>query len=100
MMLDAGANVILCTKGIDDMTLKYFVEAGAIACRRVPKDDLRRIAKSTGAQILLTLADMEGNESFDPECLGTAGEVCEDRVCDDDMIILKVGGRCSSPIQL
>ncbi len=40
-MLDAGANVILTTKGIDDMALKYFVEAGAIACRRVPKDDLK-----------------------------------------------------------
>lgn len=37
----AGANVILTTKGIDDMALKYFVEAGAIAVRRVPKDDLK-----------------------------------------------------------
>ena len=33
MMLEAGANVILTTKGIDDMALKYFVEAGALACR-------------------------------------------------------------------
>lgn len=40
-VLDAGANVVLTTKGIDDMSLKYFVEAGVIACRRVPKDDLR-----------------------------------------------------------
>lgn len=40
-ILDSGANVILTTKGIDDMALKYFVEAGAIACRRVPKDDLK-----------------------------------------------------------
>jgi T-complex protein 1 subunit alpha len=40
-ILGAGANVILTTKGIDDMSLKYFVEAGAIACRRVPKEDLR-----------------------------------------------------------
>merc|ERR1712216_494516 len=59
---------------------------GAIACRRVPKDDLRRVAKATGAQILLTLADMEGAETFDPACLGTCGEVCEDRVSDDDML--------------
>lgn len=42
-ILDAGANVILTTKGIDDMSLKYFVEAGAIACRRVPKEDLRSV---------------------------------------------------------
>jgi T-complex protein 1 subunit alpha len=41
MILAAGANVILTTKGIDDTALKYFVEAGAIACRRVPKDDLK-----------------------------------------------------------
>lgn len=40
-ILAAGANVILTTKGIDDMALKYFVEAGAIACRRVEKDDLK-----------------------------------------------------------
>lgn len=40
-IMDAGANVVLTTKGIDDMSLKYFVEAGAIAVRRVPKDDLR-----------------------------------------------------------
>lgn len=40
-LLDAGANVILTTKGIDDMALKYFVEAGAMACRRVPKEDLK-----------------------------------------------------------
>lgn len=44
-ILAAGANVIFCSKGIDDMSLKYFVEAGAIACRRVPKEDLRRIAR-------------------------------------------------------
>jgi T-complex protein 1 subunit alpha len=37
----AGANVVLTTKGIDDMTLKYFVEAGVLAARRVPKDDLK-----------------------------------------------------------
>ena len=89
MMIDGGANVILCSKGVDDMALKYFVEAGCIACRRVPKDDLRRVAKATGAQILLTLADMEGNETFDPESLGSCAEVCEERVSDDDMIVLK-----------
>ena len=32
---------------------------------------------------------MEGGETFDPACLGSCGEVCEERVSDDDMIILK-----------
>jgi T-complex protein 1 subunit alpha len=34
-LLAAGANVVLTTKGIDDLCAKYFVEAGALACRRV-----------------------------------------------------------------
>ena len=34
-ILQTGANVVLTTKGIDDVCLKYFVEAGAIAARRV-----------------------------------------------------------------
>ena len=87
-ILDAGANVILTTKGIDDMCLKYFVEAGAIACRRVPKDDMRRIARMTGATIVSTLADVEGDESFDPQCLGCASRVYEDSISDSDMMII------------
>ncbi len=35
----------------------------------------RRIAKATGATMVLTLADMDGNESFDPSLLGAAEEV-------------------------
>merc|ERR1719218_554266 len=62
LLINAGANVILTTKGIDDMALKYFVEAGAIAVRRCKKEDLRRIAKLTGGTLMITLADMEGNE--------------------------------------
>lgn len=92
LLLNAGANVILTTKGIDDMALKYFVEAGAIACRRVPKEDLRRVAKATGASVITTFGDMEGNESFDASSLGTAAEVREERVCDDDMILIRGTG--------
>lgn len=29
--------------------MQYFVEAGAIAVRRVPKEDMRHVAKATGA---------------------------------------------------
>ena len=35
----------------------------------------RRIAKSTGATVVSTLADLDGNESFDASSLGTAEEV-------------------------
>ena len=91
LLLKAGANVILTTKGIDDMALKYFVEANAIALRRCKKEDLRRIAKLTGGTLMITLADMEGDESFGPEMLGTADEVIEERIADDDHLIIKGG---------
>jgi len=95
LLLNAGANVILTTKGIDDMAIKYFVEAGALAVRRVKKDDLRRIAKLTGGTLMITFADMEGNESFSPDMLGTADEVIEERIADDDHLVIK-GGKTQS----
>lgn len=49
-ILSAGATVVLTTGGIDDMCLKYFVDAGAMAVRRVLKKDLKRIAKATGGR--------------------------------------------------
>jgi len=98
LLINAGANVILTTKGIDDMALKYFVEANCIALRRVKKDDLRRIAKLTGGTLMITLADMEGEESFDASMLGSAEEVSEERICDDDHLVISGGKtqRCCS----
>ncbi|KAK3799968.1 hypothetical protein RRG08_002382 [Elysia crispata] len=88
-ILAAGANVILTTGGIDDLCLKYFVEAGAMAVRRCKKVDLKRIAKATGATFMMTLANMEGEESFEPAYLGHAEEVVQERICDDELIIIK-----------
>jgi T-complex protein 1 subunit alpha len=85
-IIDAGANVILTTKGIDDLCLKYFVEAGAIAARRCNKEDLKRLAKATGGKLVVTMADMEGNETFDASYLGTAETVKEERVGDGELL--------------
>ena len=65
MILKSGANVIFTTKGIDDLCLKHFIDKGAMAVRRCKKEDLRRIAKATGAQMVSTLADMNGDEVFE-----------------------------------
>jgi hypothetical protein len=35
----------------------------------------RRIAKATGGQVVMALADMDGNETFEASNLGTADEV-------------------------
>lgn len=88
-LIQAGANVILCTKGIDEFAIKYFVEAGAIAVRRLAKPDLRRIAKATGAQVLISFAEENGEEQVDSSALGEAEEVSEERVGDNDFIFFK-----------
>eukprot|EP00444_Apocalathium_aciculiferum_P045486 CAMPEP_0183522982 /NCGR_PEP_ID=MMETSP0371-20130417/18836_1 /TAXON_ID=268820 /ORGANISM="Peridinium aciculiferum, Strain PAER-2" /LENGTH=545 /DNA_ID=CAMNT_0025721843 /DNA_START=15 /DNA_END=1652 /DNA_ORIENTATION=+ len=88
-IIDAGTNVLFTTKGIDDFAMKYLVDAGILAARRVDKKDIKRIAKCTGAQLLLTMANMDGEESFDPKYLGSAEVVTEERVGDNDFIFIK-----------
>merc|ERR1711892_1201803 len=88
-ILATGANVILTTGGIDDLCLKYFVEAGAMAVRRCKKQDLKRIAKATGANFVTSLANVEGEESFEASMLGEAAEVSQERISDDELILIK-----------
>ena len=79
----------LLLQGIDDLCLKYFVEAGAIAIRRVKLEDMKRIAKATGGQIVVTMADMEGDEAFDEKTLGECAEVSEERVGDGELMYFR-----------
>jgi len=88
-ILASGANVILTTGGIDDMCLKYFVDVGAMAVRRVIKRDLKRIAKATGATVCPSLTNLEGEETFEATMLGQAEEVVQEKICDDELILVK-----------
>ncbi len=89
MILKAGANVVMTTKGVDDLVLKLFVEKGAMAIRRCKKEDLRRIARATGATLISSLSDLNGDEKFDPTSLGHADEVVQTRISDDECILVK-----------
>lgn len=88
-IINAGANVVLTTKGIDDLCLKEFVEVGAIAVRRCKKEDLRRIARATGATLVGNLSNLEGEEVFESSYLGYADEVVQTRISDDECILVK-----------
>ncbi|KAI8904447.1 chaperonin Cpn60/TCP-1 family [Gorgonomyces haynaldii] len=98
-ILATGANVILTTKGIDDLCIKLFVEAGAMAVRRCKKDDLKRIAKATGATLIATLANLDGEETFEASYLGQAEEVVQERISDDECILIK-GTKASASASL
>ena len=54
-----------------------------MAVRRCRKEDLRRIANATGATLVASLANLEGDETFEASYLGTADEVVQERISDD-----------------
>jgi len=89
MLLKEGANVVLTTKGIDDASMKIFIEAGVLAVRRCSKSDLKAIAKITGGKVLISLGDLEGNEGIGKDSLGEAETVEEARVGDGELIYIK-----------
>ncbi|GMS78976.1 hypothetical protein PENTCL1PPCAC_1151 [Pristionchus entomophagus] len=88
-ILAAGANVILTSGGIDDLCLKMFTEAGAMGVRRCKKADLKRIAKAMVATLVSSLANLEGKETFDASLLGHAEEIVQQRISDEELIIIR-----------
>lgn len=89
LIIASGANVVLTTKGIDDLCLKEFVENNVMAVRRCKKEDLKRIARATGATLVGNMSNMEGDETFEPSYLGYAEEVSQERFSDDECILIK-----------
>jgi len=61
-VVEAGANVVFCQKGIDDPAQHMFTNAGIYACRRVKKSDMERLAKSTGASIINNINDLDKSD--------------------------------------
>ncbi len=78
----AGANVVFCQKGIDDLAQHMFAKEGIYACRRVKKSDMERLAKSTGASILNKIADIA------PEDLGYAETVELKTIAEEEMTFI------------
>ena len=89
LILKSGANVILTTKAIDDLAAKYLVEAGVMGVRRCKKSDLKKIAKATGGKLILSMANLEGEESFETANLGEADIVSQEPISDQELIIIR-----------
>ncbi|MGI5964694.1 MAG: thermosome subunit beta [Candidatus Methanomethylophilaceae archaeon] len=78
----AGANVVFCQKGIDDLAQHLLSKEGIYACRRVKKSDMDRLAKSTGASIVNKISDITKDD------LGFAGAVEFKKVDDEEMTFI------------
>ena len=79
---NAGANVLICQKGIDELAQHYLSKKGIFAIRRAKKSDMEALAKATGGTIITNLEDMSGDD------LGAASRVEEKKIGDSDMTFI------------
>ena len=79
----AGANVVICQKGIDDMAQHFLARKGILAVRRAKKSDMEKLSKATGGKIVTNLEDLSKND------LGYAELVEERKVGDDKMVFIE-----------
>jgi len=84
----AGANVVFCQKGIDDMAQHFLAKEGILAARRVKQSDMEKLARATGGRIITDLDDLT------PQDLGAAGLVEERKIGEDKMIFVE---DCKNP---
>jgi thermosome len=62
-VIDSGANVVFCQKGIDDFASFLLSKKRVYACRRVAKSDMQKISKATHAKIVSNLSEL-GSEDI------------------------------------
>ena len=84
----AGANVILCEKGIDDIAQHYLANAGILAVRRIKESDMYKLAKATGARIVNNLDELSAAD------LGYAKLAEERKVETDKWVFVE---ECKNP---
>lgn len=75
----SGATVVFCQKGIDDLAQHFFAKEGIYACRRVKKSDMERLGRSTGANIINKIAEIDASD------LGYAETVELRKIEDEEM---------------
>ncbi len=80
---EAGANVVLCQKGIDEAAQSFMAKQGILAARRIKKSDIEKLSRATGGRIVTNLEDLRASD------LGNAGLVEERKIGDDKMIFIE-----------
>jgi len=83
-----GANVLICQKGIDDISQHYLSKHGVLAVRRVKESDMTKLAKATGGRISTNLDDISADD------LGSAEIVQQKKVESDKWVFIE---GCKNP---
>ncbi len=85
-IVKAGANVLLCQKGIADPVQFYLAKAGILAVEDVPENDMKNAARALGATVVNKAEDVTA------AVLGSADLVEE----SDEIDIIRISG-CKNP---
>ena len=80
---EAGANVLLCQKGIDDIAQHYLAKSGILAVRRVKESDMTKLAKATGGRVTTNIDDLQAGD------LGAADTVYQKKVESDKWVFVE-----------
>jgi thermosome len=78
----AGATVVFCQKGIDDLVQHYLAKQNIYAARRLKESDLEKLAKATGGKVVGNIMEIEADD------LGCAAIVEEKKIGEDNMTFI------------
>ena len=80
---DIGTNVLICQKGIDDISQHYLAKHGIMAVRRVKESDMIKLAKATGGRVISNLDDLTEKD------LGAADLAQQKKVESDKWVFIE-----------
>ena len=81
-IINSGANVVVCQKGIDDMAQHYMSKAGILAVRRVKKSDMEKLSRASGGVVVTNIDEISESD------LGHAGIAEEKKTGGDSMLFI------------
>ncbi|NWK14027.1 thermosome subunit [Marine Group I thaumarchaeote] len=80
---DVGVNVLICQKGIDDISQHYLAKYGIMAIRRVKESDMTKLSKATGGRVINNLDDLSEKD------LGYADLAYQKKVESDKWVFIE-----------
>jgi len=87
-VVKAGANVVFCEKGIDDMAIHFLGKAGVLAVKSVSSSDMEKLSRATGGKIVASVKDLAA------DALGKAKKVEEVKIGDSKLLYIR---DCKNP---
>jgi thermosome len=82
-IIQTGANVVLCQKGIDDIAQHFLAKNGIVAVRRIKASDMEKLAKAIDGKVASNIRELTASD------LGYAELVEERKIGEDKMVFVE-----------